>query len=118
MGLVVCSYWALTVCGPATADESIPLDEVRAQAQEMDAGGLRDMAMAYKKAIEAKLGDLDKVKDQMKEIPLTEMVGDEAKKLQQEVEALTQSINALKKRFSVYHARLEELDGDLSGLAL
>ncbi len=45
-------------CGQK-ADESKPIDQVKAEAEKMDTDGLRTMAMAYQKAITAKNGEVE-----------------------------------------------------------
>jgi len=46
------------------------------------------------------------------------MLGDEAKELKTEIEALNKSVSALKERFQVYYDKLKEKGGNLSGLEL
>jgi uncharacterized coiled-coil DUF342 family protein len=60
--------------------------------------------------------DLQKVWAQVKEIPITEALGDKAKTLKTEAEKITSTIKALTDRFQVYYNKLKEKGGDLSGL--
>lgn len=112
--------WAFTIvgCGGKKADETKPISEVRAEAETMDAGQLRNMAMTYKEAIVAKKGEVEKMTAKLKEIPVTELLGEKAKQLKTNIDDLTKSIDALKVRFDVYYAKLKEKSGDLSGLEL
>jgi hypothetical protein len=112
--------WALVIgsCGGKKANESKPISEAKTEAEKMDAGQLRNMAMTYKEAIVAKKVDLDKVVAKLKEIPIAKMVGDETKQLKTDIDNLTTSISALKERFEVYYQKLKEKSGDLSGLEL
>ncbi len=105
-------------CGGKKADENKPLSEVKAEAQKMEADDLRESAMAYKDAILAKRNEISKLADDLKDVPLTEIVGDEAKDLKQEIETLTRSTQALKERFDIYFARLKDQNGDLAHLEL
>jgi len=105
-------------CGGGSADETKPIADVKAEAQEMDAGQLRDMAMSYKQAIESKLTELEPITAKLKEIPALEMMGDEAKGLNAGIGDLMESVDALKERFGVYYDQLKEMKGDLSGLEL
>jgi hypothetical protein len=100
------------------ADESKPVSEVKTEAEKMDTGQLRAMAVTYKEAIVAKKGELEKLAAQLKEIPVTEMLGEKAKQLKANIDSLTKSVDALKERFEVYYAKLKEKSGDLSGLEL
>jgi PBP1b-binding outer membrane lipoprotein LpoB len=112
--------WAIVIagCGGKKADESKPISEVKTEAEKMDAGQLRSMAMTYKEAIVAKTGEVEKIAAKLKEIPVTELLGEKAKQLKANIDNLTKSIDALKARFDVYYAKLKEKSGDLSGLEL
>ena len=114
--LVLCSVIVLG-CGQE-ADEAKPMSEVKAEAEKMDTGQLRDMAMKYKEAIVAKQADIEKVTAKLKEIPLTSMMGEEAKALKSDIANLNASITALKERFNVYYEKLKAAGGDLSGLEI
>ena len=115
--LLVGCLLVLGGCGKK-ADESKPLSEVKAEAETMSVEKLRSMAVTYKDAITAKKGEIEKVADKLKDIPVAKMLGDEAKGLKTEVDALTKSVSALKERFQVYYDKLKEKGGDLSGLTL
>lgn len=114
--LVLCML-ALVGCGKK-ADENKPVSEVKAEAETMNVEQLKSMAMSYKDAITAKKGDVEKLANQIKEIPVAKMLGDEAKELKSEIEALKKSMSALTERFQVYYDKLKEKDGDVSGLEL
>jgi len=102
-------------CGKK-ADENKPISEVKAEAEKMNTDELRASAMAYKKAIEAKKGDVEKLADQLKEIPIAEMLGEEAKGLKADMDELQKSVSALQERFQIYYDKLKEKGGDVSGL--
>lgn len=122
------AFWSLLVLctlivfgcgnGGGGADETKPMSEVKAEAEKMDAGQLRAMAETYKKAIVAKQADIEKVTAKLKEIPLTSMMGEEAKALKADVANLNASITALKARFEVYYEKLKAAGGDLTGLQI
>ena len=114
--LVLCSL-LLFGCGKK-ADENKPLSEVRTEAEKMNVEKLRSMAMEYKEAVLGKKAELEKLADKLKAIPVTKMLGDEAKGLKAEIETLNKSVSALKERFQVYYNKLKEKGGDLSGLEL
>jgi uncharacterized coiled-coil DUF342 family protein len=122
-GISICAVFALCLlvlhgCGGKKADVNKPISEVKAEAEKMDAGQLRNVAMTYKEAIVAKKADLDKVAAKLKEIPIAEIMGDEAKQLKTDIDNFTKSISALKERFEVYYQKLKEKSGNLSGLEL
>ena len=114
--LVVC-FLALVGCGKK-ADESKPLNEVKAEAEKMSVEKLRSMALTYKDTIIAQKGEIEKVASKLKDIPVAKMLGDEAKELKTEIDALNKSVSALKERFQVYYGKLKEKGGNLSGLEL
>lgn len=117
IAVAILGVGGLAGCGEK-ADESKPLSEVKAEAQEMDTGELREMAMKYKDAIVAKQKEVTELKDKLKEIPITEIAGEEAKKLNESVAELAKSVKALTERFDVYYKSLKDKKGDLSGLDL
>jgi hypothetical protein len=104
-------------CGSA-ADENKPMSEITSESQSMSAEDLRSMAMSYKEVIEKKVGELGGIKEQLKAIPLTKQLGEDAKVLQEEIKTVAKSIKALKERFAVYYDKLKEKGSDLSGLKI
>lgn len=112
--LVLCSL-VLLGCGKK-ADENRPISEVKAEAEQMDVGELKAMAMKYKDAIAAKEPEMRKLADQFKDIPIAKKLGPEAKEITAKIGALNKSVSALNERFAVYYNKLKEKGGDLSGL--
>ena len=106
---------ALLGCGKK-ADENKPVSEVKAEADKMSVDKLRSMAVKYKDAIVAKQDEIEKFTGKLKDIPITEKLGTEAKELTSEIGALNKSVSALRERFQVYYQKLKEKGGDLSGL--
>ncbi len=113
--LIALCLFAILGCGKK-ADENKPIGEVKAEAEKLDTDGLRAMAMVYQKAIAAKNSEVEKLAAKLKDIPVTEMLGSEAKELKADIDNLNTSISALKERFEVYYQKLKEQGGDLSGL--
>lgn len=113
--LLVLISLALCGCGKK-ADENKPVSEVKAEADKMSVDKLRSMAVKYKDAIVAKQDEIEKFTGKLKDIPITEKLGTEAKELTSEIEVLNKSISALRERFQVYYQKLKEKGGDLSGL--
>lgn len=98
------------------ANENKPLSEVEAEAEKFSADKLRSIAMEYKDAISAKKDEIEKVTGELKNIPIAEMLGSEAKELKAEIENLNKSVSDLNERFQIYYQKLKEKGGDLSGL--
>ena len=115
--LLIGSLLVLGGCGKK-ADETKPLSDVKAEANSMSVEKLRSMAVTYKDAITSKKGEIEKVADKLKDIPVAKMLGDEAKGLKTDIDSLTKSVSALKDRFQVYYDKLKEKGSDLSGLTI
>jgi len=107
----------LAGCG-AKADEDKPLSDVKAEAEQMSVEKLKSMAMAYKDAILDKKREAEALSLKLKDIPLTEALGSEAKGLKADIDDLNKSVSALKDRFQVYYNKLKEKGGDVSGLKI
>ena len=121
-GITICALLVtcqLLLCGCGSkADEKKPISEVKAEAEKMDTGKLRAIAEAYKNAIVAKKGDIEKVTAKLKDVPATELLSKEAKDLKADIENFNKSMTALKERFEIYYQKLKEKGGDVSGLEL
>jgi hypothetical protein len=99
-----------------TVDAEKPMAEVQAQADKMSVTDLKATALQYQQALTAKGADLQKITAQVKQLPITEALGEKAKALKTEAEKLQSSTKALMERFQVYYNKLKEKGGDLSGL--
>jgi uncharacterized coiled-coil DUF342 family protein len=115
--LIASCLFIFVGCGKK-ADEGKPMSEVQAEAAKMNVEQLKAAAMQYKNAIVAKKADIEKVAAKLKEIPITEQMGAEAKALQTDIANLDKSVAALTERFQVYYNKLKEMSGDLSGLEI
>ena len=104
----------LTFCGCGKkADANKPISQVEAEADKMSVEKLKSMAATYQDAIAAKKGEVEKLASKLKDIPLTEMMGEKAKALKVDMDELNKSVSALKDRFDVYYDKLKEKGGDL-----
>ncbi len=104
-------------CGKK-ADENKPIEEVKSEAATMSVDDLKDMAAAYKDKITAKKADLEKLTAKLKEIPITEMLGEDAKQIKADMENITKSVKNLTDRFQIYYNKFKEQGGDTSGLQI
>ncbi len=105
---------SLAVLGCGKKDEDKPVSDVKTEAKQMSTDELRAEAIKYKEAITAKKGELNKVMAKLKELPVTEIKDEDAKKL----EDLNRSISVLKEHFNVYYQELRKKGGDTSGLQI
>jgi chromosome segregation ATPase len=117
--LLACTLLFFVGCGSKSdVDETRPLSEVKSEAETMTVEQLKDIAMKYKKAIEAKQPEINKLMEQLKAVPLTKALGEEAKTLKADIEQLNSSLKSLRERFDIYYNKLVELKADVSGLTL
>lgn len=101
-----------------SVDIEKPVAEVQAEAQTMSVDSLKAAALKYKEAILAKQGEIERLAAKVKEIPITEALGQDAKTLKTDLQSLEATLGALKARFQVYYDTLKEKGADLSGLTL
>lgn len=94
-------------CGGQKVDANKPIDQVSAEAQQMTVSDLQSMVKSYQGAIEAKKADIEKLQAKIKEIPLTQLMGEEAKKLKDDLSEITTAIGRLSERMSVYVKELQ-----------
>lgn len=115
---LVCAFTMSFAGCSKKADENKPLDQVKAEAEKMSVADLRSTAMAYKDAIAAKVEEVQKEGLKLKDVPLTEMLGDKAKTIKAKVDELQKSVSALTERYKTYLDELKKKGGDLTGLQL
>ena len=101
-----------------SALETIPVADVKAEAGQMNLDQLKAKAMEYKDLLASKKGTLDTLTAKLKEIPLTQQMGPEAKGLQANIATLSKSVSALNDRFQVYYNKYKEMGGDVSKLGI
>ena len=98
--------------------DTVPVADVKAEASKMNLEQLKAKAMEYKDIIVSKKAMLSTSTAKLKEIPLTEQMGTEAKGLQAEISTLSKSVSALTERFQVYYNKYKEMGGDVSNLRI
>lgn len=102
----------------ATVDTQKPVSEIQAEAETLSVEDLKAVAIKYKDAILAKKADVEELAAKVKEIPVTEVLGEEARALQSELKDVESAVTALTERFQVYYNALKEKGADLAGLEL
>ena len=98
---VLAAAFTLAGCGKK-ADATTPVDQVKAQAQQLDATAIQAKIDAYKAAVAEKHAEIQKLAEKIKAIPIAEMLGDEAKKLKAESDKIQEAVQALTDRLQVY----------------
>ncbi len=89
-------------------NENKPIAQVQTEAKSMNANKLQAMVDQYKKVMEAKKTELKKLNEKLKAVPVTELLGDEAKVIKGDIEAVAKSIRALGERLNVYARELKQ----------
>lgn len=105
--LVMCLF-VFTGCGKKKADPNKPVAEVKTEADKMDVKQLQDMKTAYEKALNDKKADVEKIVAELKKVPLTEMVGEDAKNMKADIDSVNKTIAALTERMKIYADKLVE----------
>jgi uncharacterized coiled-coil DUF342 family protein len=118
LGFAGCSKKTDQGKSTAQANETVSLAQVQAEAGKMNVEQLKAKAMEYKNAIVAKKAEVEKVAAKLKEIPITQQMGAEAKALQADIANLNKAVSALTERFQVYYNKLKEAGGNVSGLEI
>jgi len=67
---------------------------------------LQKMADKYEAAIAEKAKEIDALKAKVKEIPITELMGDKAKELKNDISEVTVSLGKLKDQMAAYAKEL------------
>jgi endonuclease I len=100
------------------ADTNKSIADIQAEASKMNVEQLKAKATEYKDAIVAKKAELEKVAAKLKEIPITQQMGTEAKALQTDISNLSKAMADLTTRFQVYYNKLKEKGGSVAGLEI
>jgi Skp family chaperone for outer membrane proteins len=97
----------LTGCGgSSTIDENKPVSQIAADASKMGQAELQTMVTKYEAAIAGKGKEVEALMAKVKEIPLTEMMGDKAKTLKDDISKVKTSIDKLKDQMAAYAKEL------------
>ncbi|MCC7300622.1 MAG: lipoprotein [Verrucomicrobia bacterium] len=106
VGLVAVAM--LTGCGGSSngIDENKTPSQISADAAKMTQADLQKMVAKYDAAIAEKGKELEALGAKIKEIPLTELLGEKAKTLKGEMSKITTSMGKLKDQMAVYAKEL------------
>ncbi len=91
----------LAGCGE-TASETRPVTEIRQEAADMTVAGLERMAQRYRAALNAKEVQLTALQDSLKDIPVSQLLGEEARAIKSDIDKISGSIRALTERMNIY----------------
>ena len=93
-------------CGESV-DENKPIAEVQAEAAKLDAKQLEAKIEACKKFLDEKKKEADALAKKIGEIPLKDMLGDEAKNLKQEASKIAESVSKVTAQMDAYAKELK-----------
>lgn len=106
LSIVVLCFSIMGCSGGVSEDK--PIAEVTKEAETMSADQLEAKVASYKKAIESKKGDVDKIQAEVAKIAVKDMLGDKAKSLKTDLSDVTKSMKALSERMNVYAKELSK----------
>ena len=112
LGILVCSL-AISGCGKK-ADTNKSVDQIHKEVEAMSVNDLEGYAKAYANEILAKKSDVEQLTQKLKSIPVTELFGDKAKSLKDDLSKIGSDVSALSDRYQVYVQKFQEKGGDLS----
>lgn len=101
MALLCCGSLFLAGCGDSVDENKTP-EQIKSEITSMNAADIQKMVTKYQAAIEEKAAEIKAETDKLAKIPLTEQLGDEAKKLRGNVAELTKSLDKLKANLEAY----------------
>ena len=104
--LVLLIAAVLAGCGNSGIDENKPMDQVAAEAAKMSQEKLQSMVDEYEGLIAEKTEKLKGVEAQIKDLPLSELMGEKAKTIKEETKNLSTSLSKLKDQLKVYSKEL------------
>lgn len=104
-------------CGKK-ADTNKPMEEVRAEAQTMSAKELESSAKAYASEINRLKPEMEKIQAKLKDLAPTELLGDKAKGIKEEISKVSSRLSALTQRYDVYAEQYKKVGGDLSAIQI
>lgn len=97
-------------------DEKRPVAEVKAEAELMNVGQLREMADKYLAAIKVKNTEIDGVMQKLRDSSTAGSMSKDFAQIKDDITSITDSLTALQERFEVYYGKLVDLKADVSGL--
>jgi len=98
------------------ADMNTSISEIKAEVEKLNVDQLRAAALEYQQLIEEKTKEIGTLTAKLKELDVTQMLGDETQAIKADIDELNKSIAALKERFQIYYNKLKEKGGNLTGL--
>ena len=116
---VMVLFLAATVLGCGKkADTRKPIEQIQQEVQSMTKSDLESNAKAYVNEITARKSELEKIGAQLKTLSPTEIFGDKAKGIKDELAKVQDNLSALTQRYEIYAKKYQEAGGDLSAIKI
>jgi hypothetical protein len=97
----------LSGCGGSGGiDENKPIDQVAAEAAEMSKEKLQGVVAEYEGLISEKAEQLKGLEAQIKDLSISELMGEKAKTIKEDTKTLSTSLSKLKDQMEVYAKQL------------
>ena len=98
---IICGMLCFSGCGNGVDENKTP-EQIKQEAANLDAAAIEAKIEAYKKTIEEKSAQLKAEVDKLAEIPVTEQLGEEAKKIRGNIDGIKDSLEKLGKNLDAY----------------
>lgn len=95
-----------------------PVADIKAKVESLKQPELLTYATAYKDVLVEKKDQLAGLSQQLKALPIGDLLGEKGKALKEQVGQYTSQFNALKERYSIYLDKLKALGVDLSAFGI
>lgn len=105
--LVLLAAVLIAGCGGSAVDETKPLAQVEYEASKMKPVKLQEMVGLYEAAITEKTASMESITAELKDLSISDLMGEKAKTLKAEVDTLTVSLKTLKDHLAVYAKELD-----------
>ena len=100
------------------AELDVPVANIKEKVANLGQPALMTYASTYKDVILEKKDQLAGLTEQLKALPMGDMLGEKGKAIKDQVSQYTSQFNALKDRYNVYLDKLKALGVDLSSFGL
>jgi hypothetical protein len=104
-------------CGKK-ADTNKSVDQIRQEVQAMSAQDLEAYAKAYASEISKQKAEVEKIASELKEIPVTQIFGEQAKSIKDRLSGVQSQVSALSERFQVYADKAREKGVNLDSVKI
>ena len=107
----------LAIAGCAKkADTNKPVEQIKTEVEKMSLKDVETNAKAYAQEIEAKKSEVTAVTQKVKSLSATEIFGEKARGLKDQIAKLGTEVNALTERYQVYAQKYQKLREDVANI--